>query len=68
MPSRVHRETVDLSSYPDLVVVYLGMRVNRLYGLRTLVARGLIDDLAQLKMISGLLPPSSIRMSVSRAR
>jgi hypothetical protein len=40
MLSRVNRETVDLSSYPDLVVVYLGMRVNRLYGLRTLMARG----------------------------
>src|SRR5918997_971507 len=40
MLSRVNRETVDLSSYPDLVVVYLGMRVNRLYGLRTLMTRG----------------------------
>ena len=25
----VERRTVDLSSYPDLVVIYLGMRVNR---------------------------------------
>jgi hypothetical protein len=39
-PAPVRRETVDLSSYPDLVVVYLGMRVNRLSGLRTLIARG----------------------------
>jgi hypothetical protein len=28
MPQRPKRETVDLSAYPDLVVIYLGMRVN----------------------------------------
>ena len=27
MPERVRRETVDLSGYPDLIVIYLGMRV-----------------------------------------
>jgi hypothetical protein len=27
MASRVTRETVDLSGYPDLIVIYLGMRV-----------------------------------------
>jgi hypothetical protein len=31
----VNRRTVDLSAYPDLVVIYLGMRVNRLAGLKT---------------------------------
>jgi hypothetical protein len=40
MPTRVDRQTVELSPYPDLVVVYLGMRVNRLYGLRTLMGYG----------------------------
>ncbi|MFF5075699.1 monooxygenase family protein [Actinoplanes sp. NPDC000266] len=40
MATRVNRQTVDLSSYPDLAVVYLGMRVNRLYGLRTLMGYG----------------------------
>ena len=25
---RVARQTVDLSAFPDLVVIYLGMRVN----------------------------------------
>ncbi|GAA5198286.1 hypothetical protein GCM10023322_71310 [Rugosimonospora acidiphila] len=30
-------QTVDLSAHPDLVVIYLGIRVNRLYGLRTLI-------------------------------
>jgi Domain of unknown function (DUF4188) len=32
----VNRQTVDLSGFPDLVVVYLGMRVKRPRGLRTL--------------------------------
>jgi hypothetical protein len=31
--ARVTRETVDLSGYPDLVVIYLGMRVKRPRGL-----------------------------------
>jgi hypothetical protein len=39
-PTRVERRTVDLSRYPDLVVVYLGMRVNRLAGLKTLIGFG----------------------------
>jgi hypothetical protein len=34
MPGKVKRITVDLSDYPDLVVVYLGMRVNFLRGLK----------------------------------
>jgi hypothetical protein len=37
---RVDRQTVDLTGYPDLVVVYLGMRVTRLRGLRTLFRIG----------------------------
>jgi hypothetical protein len=36
----VERRTVDLSSYPDLVVIYLGMRVNALRGLKTLIGLG----------------------------
>jgi len=40
MATRVERRTVDLSPYPDLVVVYLGMRVNRLAGLKTLIGFG----------------------------
>jgi hypothetical protein len=40
MATRVERRTVDLSGYPDLVVVYLGMRVNRLTGLKTLAGFG----------------------------
>jgi hypothetical protein len=30
MRTRVERRTVDLSGLPDLVVIYLGMRVNRI--------------------------------------
>ena len=36
----VDRQTVDLGGYPDLVVVYLGMRVRRLRGLRTVFGLG----------------------------
>ncbi|HEY6378002.1 MAG TPA: DUF4188 domain-containing protein, partial [Candidatus Dormibacteraeota bacterium] len=39
MPT-TNRRTVDLSGHPDLVVVYLGMRVNRLRGLQTLFGFG----------------------------
>lgn len=40
MPTKVNRQTVDLSAYPDLVVIYLGMRVNRLTGVKTLAGFG----------------------------
>lgn len=40
MPTKVDRRTVDLSQYPDLVVIYLGMHVNRLTGLKTLLGFG----------------------------
>lgn len=40
MPVRVKRRTVDLSGFPDLVVIYLGMRVNRLTGVKTLFGFG----------------------------
>src|ERR1700730_11167974 len=38
--SKVERQTVDLSQYPDLVVIYLGMRVSRWFGLKTLIGFG----------------------------
>ena len=34
------RQTVDLSAYPDLVVIYLGMRVNKFRGLGKLMKVG----------------------------
>jgi hypothetical protein len=36
----VQRQTVDLVQFPDLVVIYLGMRVRRLRGLRKLLKTG----------------------------
>lgn len=36
----MERRTVDLSGYPDLVVLYLGMRVNSLRGVPTLLSFG----------------------------
>lgn len=38
--TRVDRRTVDLSAYPDLIVIYLGMRVNMWTGLKTLLGLG----------------------------
>ena len=38
--ARPQRRSVDLSEYPDLVVIYLGMRANSLRGLKTLIAFG----------------------------
>src|SRR5712691_13419233 len=40
MAGRVDRRTVDLTAYPDLVVIYLGMRVNTLTGVRTVLGFG----------------------------
>lgn len=40
MKPAVKRRTVDLSGYPDLVVIDLGMRVNAWYGLKTLLGFG----------------------------
>jgi Domain of unknown function (DUF4188) len=37
---RVDRQTVDLAGYPDLVVVYLGMRVRRARGMLRLLGLG----------------------------
>jgi hypothetical protein len=37
MNSKVQRQTVDLAAFPDLVVIYLGMRVNAWTGLKTLL-------------------------------
>jgi hypothetical protein len=53
--ARVQRTTVDLSGYPDLVVVYLGMRVRRLRGLRTLFRLGPQIEGSAKAMPDGLL-------------
>ncbi len=63
----VDRQTVDLSAYPELVVIYLGMRVNTLTGLKTLagfgpkIARSVVDQpdglLLHENLIFSLFPP-----------
>src|SRR5215212_7096443 len=40
MALNTDRRTVDLSAFPELVVIYLGMRVNELRGLKTLLSFG----------------------------
>jgi hypothetical protein len=40
MSGRVSRETVDLSGYPDLIVIYLGMRARTVRGVLTFVKFG----------------------------
>ena len=40
MKTKVNRRTVDLTGFPDLVVIYLGMRVNAITGLKTLMGFG----------------------------
>jgi len=67
MATRVQRETVDLWSYPNLVVIYLGMRVRSLRGLGKLLKlgpqiQGSVDArpdglLKHENLLFGLLPP-----------
>jgi len=67
MSRRVERRTVDLSAYPDLVVIYLGMRVNRPAGVLRLLKIGpQIQQSVQARpdgllrhenIVWGLLPP-----------
>lgn len=51
----VEARTVDLSGYPDLVVIYLGMRVRALGGLKTLLGLGPQIDKAGAGWPDGLL-------------
>jgi hypothetical protein len=55
LKSRVDRKTVDLAAYPDLVVIYLGMRVRMLRGLLTLLRSGPQIDRAGAARPDGLL-------------
>ena len=40
MKTKTDRKTVDLSDYPDLVVIYLGMRIRAFAGLKKLLGLG----------------------------
>ena len=55
MPTSVNRQTVDLSAYPDLVVIYLGLRVNALTGLKTAFGLGPQINAAVAAKPGGLL-------------
>jgi hypothetical protein len=55
MKSSVDRQTVDLSAFPDLVVIYLGTRLRGLSGLKRLLGIGLQIDKAAAARPEGLL-------------
>lgn len=58
------RHTVDLSEYPDLVVLYLGMRVNVLRGVTTLLGFGPKIAAVGKEKPDGLLAHESIIYSL----
>ena len=55
MKTPVNRQTVDLSAYPDLVVIYLGMRVRAFAGIRMLLGFGPKIERASSAKPDGLL-------------
>jgi hypothetical protein len=55
MKTSVNRRTVDLSQFPDLTVIYLGMRVNSLRGIKTLLSFGPRISKAVAERPAGLL-------------
>ena len=61
---KVQRRTVDLSGYPDLVVVYLGMRVRRLRGLLRVAGLGPQIQKSQKSRPDGLLLHEDITWSL----
>jgi hypothetical protein len=64
--TRVDRRTVDLSGYPDLVVIYLGMRMNRITGIKTLLGFGPKISASAEAQPDGLLQHETV-VSVSDA-
>ena len=55
----VERRTVDLSNYPDLVMILLGMRVNMLTGLKTVFNLG-----PQIEGSAGAKPDGLLRHEI----
>jgi hypothetical protein len=64
----LERLTPDLSAYPDLVVVYLGMRVRRLVGIKTLLGMGPQIDRSWREQPDGLLLHENLLWSLPAAR
>jgi Monooxygenase af470-like len=65
MASRTVRETVNLADYAELVVIYLGLRVNSLRGLRTLIQAGPRIQRSVAAAPDGLLRRESIVYSLA---
>jgi hypothetical protein len=63
MAGRVNRVTVDLAGYPDLVAIYLGMRVNSPRGLKTVLQFGPRISSAVAEKPEGLLLHESLFFS-----
>lgn len=55
MKTPVNRQTVNLTKYPKLVVIYLGMRVRTIPGIKTLLGMGPRIDKAGEEWPDGLL-------------
>lgn len=64
MATRTQRNTVDLSSFPDLVVIYLGMRVRTLRGVKTLAKFGPRINAAVAAKPEGLLLHENVLYSL----
>jgi hypothetical protein len=64
MPARTQRNTVNLSSFPDLVVIYLGMRVRTLRGLKTVISFGPKISAAVAAKPEGLLLHENVFFSL----
>src|SRR5437899_2843403 len=64
MQHKAKRETVDLSGYPDLVVIYLGMRVNALAGIKTVLGFGPRIEAAVKARPDGLLLHENLLFSL----
>ena len=62
--TKVTRRTVDLSAYPDLVVIYLGMKVNSFRGLGTLFKFGPKISAAVSARPDGLLRHENLMYSI----
>ena len=62
--TKVNRQTVDLSAYPDLVVIYLGMRAKSLRGIPTLLSLGRQIARATAAKPDGLLLHENFTMSL----
>lgn len=64
MRTKVERRTVDLSQFPELVVIYLGMRVNRITGLKTLFGFGPKISVSVAAQPDGLLTHETVIYSL----